>query len=255
VTFHPDGRYLAAGGENSITTVWNVATGGIISTLKGHTGRVTAVAYRKGGDWLATASADGTVTLWDTASGQPVRTLIGHSAAVNDLAFHPDGFFLASASADQTVNVWDLREREGGPVRTLRSHVAEVSSVVWSPDGRYLASASIDQILKIYDAETGKETVPADFPVLFGSVATEVAQRQETRVRYAPRLAFCPRGLRLASVSGSRLAQIWAVPTGQKVLALPGPSFTYLSLAFDPTGRRLAASTGAGVVIWDSGSP
>jgi WD40 repeat protein len=253
VAFHPNGRQLAAGGENNITTIWNVATGGIDRTLIGHTRRVTAVAYRKGGDWLATASADGTVMLWDAATGQPVRTLRGHSAAVTSLAFHPDGAFLASASADKSVNVWDLREPEGGPVRTLRAHEAEISTVVWSPDGRYLASASIDQVLKLYDAETGRETLPVDSPLLFGSVATDAAQRQETRMRYSPRLAFCPQGQRLASVSGNRPVQIWTVPAGQKALALPGSSITYLCLAFDPTGRRLAASTGAGVILWDSG--
>ncbi|HEV3438405.1 MAG TPA: protein kinase [Gemmata sp.] len=255
VAFHPDGRHLAAGGENHITTIWNVATGEIHHTLKGHTGRVTAVAYRNGSDWLATASADGTVILWDSNTGQIVGTLKGHTAGVTSLAFHPNGVFLASASADKTVNVWDLRKRESEPVRTLRGHAAEVSSVAWSPDGRYLASASIDQILKLYDAATGQETMPGDSTVLFGTVSGDVAQGQESRVRYTPRLAFCPRGLRLASVSGNRPAQIWAVPTGQKALALPGTSIPYLCLAFDPTGRRLAASTGAGLVLWDSGSP
>jgi WD40 repeat protein len=255
VAFHPDGRHLAAGGDNNITTIWDIERGEVQHNLKGHTGRVTAVAYRKGGDWLATASADGTAILWDSTSGQPVRMLKGHSAAVTSLAFHPDGTFLATSSADQTVNVWDLREREGGPIRTLRGHAADVSSVVWSPDGRYLASATTDQVLKIYDATTGQETVPPDSPVSFGSVTSDVAQRQEARVRHAPRLAFSPQGLRLASVSDNRPAQIWVVPTGQKALALPGPYFTYLCVAFDPKGRRLAASTGAGLVIWDSGSP
>lgn len=253
VAFHPDGKQLAAGGENHITTVWNVATGEIQHTLIAHTGQVTAVAYGKDGDWLATASTDGTVILWDTATGQAIRTLSGHTGPITSLAFHPNGLFLATASADQTVNVWDLQGNR--LIRTLRGHKAEVSSVVWSPDGKYLASASIDQILMLYDAETGQETVPTNSSVLFGSVAVDLAQRPESRVRYSPRLTFCPRGQRLASVSGNRPAQIWAVPTGQKALALPGPSVVYLCLAFDPTGRRLAASTGAGVVIWDSGSP
>ena len=255
VAFHPDGRKLAAGGENAITTVWNVASGEVQHTLKGHCARVTAVAYRKGGDWLATASADGTVILWHSITGQRVRTLTGHTAAVTSLAFHPDGILLASASADQTVKIWDLGGQDGRPVRTLSGHTAEVSSVVWSPDGRYLASASTDQILKLYDAEKGLETVSEDPPVLLGPAITDVAQRQEVRTRYAPRLAFSPQGLRLASVSDNRPAQIWVVPTAQKALSLTESTFTYLCLAFDPTGRRLVASTGAGLVIWDSGSP
>jgi WD40 repeat protein/serine/threonine protein kinase len=254
VAFHPGGEELAAGAEDNTTTVWNVATGGIRHTLKEHTRHVIDVAYRKDGKWLATASADGTVKLWDSATGKVVRTLTGHSAAVISVAFRPDGTLLASAGADRTIRIWDLHNPSESPQRILRGHAADVTSVAWSPDGRYLASASIDQVLKLWDAATGEETMPPDRPALFGSPVTELAPRDPSRWHFVPRLAFCPRGLRLASVSAKRPVQLWDVPTGTKALSLPLPSYSYLSLAFDPTGRRLVASNGTGLVFWDSGS-
>jgi hypothetical protein len=56
-------------------------------------------------------------------------------------------------------------------------------------------------------------------------------------------------------VCGNRPVQLWDVPTGEKTLALRLPQLGYLCLAFDPTGRRLAASTGKEIILWDSGVP
>jgi WD40 repeat protein len=255
VAFHPAGKELCGGGENHTATLWDIATRRILHTLGGHTGRVNDVAYHKDGNVLATASDDGTIRLWNTASGKMVRTLTGHGAAVTSLAFDPSGNFLASTSADRTVMVWEMRHEADGPVRTLRGHAAAVQSVVWSPDGHYLASASSDQVLKVWKAGTDEETDRSARHLLFGGDQGDLAQGPPARLRYPPRLAFCPRGLRLASVSGNRPPQLWAVPAVQKALALPGPGLDYLCLAFDPAGRRLAAAAGAELMIWDSGGP
>ena len=49
--------------------------GPLLHTLKGHTDRVTSVAFSVAGDRLASASLDKTVRMWDAMTGQLLHTL------------------------------------------------------------------------------------------------------------------------------------------------------------------------------------
>lgn len=91
--------------------MWDTATGQELLTLKGHTARVSGVAFSPDGKRLASSSGDQTVKLWDAATGQELLTLKGHSGRVWSVAFSPDGKRLASASQDRTVKLWDATPR------------------------------------------------------------------------------------------------------------------------------------------------
>ena len=109
VQFTPDGRGLVTGGEERTVKIWDSATGGVLHTLRGHTGDVLCVAVSRDGRWVASAGEDTTVRLWDASSGKPLLKLRGHTGLVSSLAFSPDGKRLVSGSRDHTLKVWDLR--------------------------------------------------------------------------------------------------------------------------------------------------
>jgi eukaryotic-like serine/threonine-protein kinase len=267
VSFHPDGRLLATGGRDDTVRLWDVAgaAGGRrpvqVRDVTGHTGRISAVAYRPDGKQLASASTGsrdgkkpGEVYLWGADAGKPVGQLEGLKTSVLSLAWRPDGRRLATVSADGAVQVWE--PATGKEVRSLRPGpefgrtYLSVGTVAFSPDGKLLAGAVTNALdvrqrpeVVVWDAETG-------------AALTRMAGHSAP----VSGLDFSPDGRRLASASWdiNRGAvgevKLWDVTTGTELLALPG----HVCVAFSPDGRFLAAVGGdvlqAGLIkVWDGG--
>ena len=106
VQFSPDGKLVAQSTEYGTVMLWEVASGALHASLKGHTSSVNCVAFSPDGKTLASASTDQTIRLWDVNTGQERVTLTGHTAGVCSVAFAPDGKTLASGSRDATVRLW-----------------------------------------------------------------------------------------------------------------------------------------------------
>src|SRR5258708_5245867 len=85
--------------------------------LKGHTDKITSVAFSPDGKRLASGSRDDTVKVWDAQTGQELLTLRGDMKWVLSVAFSPDSKRLASGTF-QTVNVWDAQS--GQDILTIK---------------------------------------------------------------------------------------------------------------------------------------
>jgi WD40 repeat protein/serine/threonine protein kinase len=102
-----DGRWKAMADRLNDIKVVEATTGRLSAVLKGHTARVSCLAFSPDGTRIATASGDSTIKLWETGSGREVLTLRGHTAGVLCVAFSPDGKRIISGSIDNTARIWD----------------------------------------------------------------------------------------------------------------------------------------------------
>ena len=237
VVFSPDGKRLASGFQDGTVRLWDVATRAEVATLKGHTGKVTSVAFSPNGATLASAGGwrDPTVRLWDVATRAEVATLKGHTGGVTSVAFSPDGATLASGGGDSTVNLWDVATRTY--IATLEGHTGPVHSVVFSSDGTTLVSGASDGTVLLRDVETGNVSAVSGHQTLTS-------------------MAWSPDGTTLASVGGEDPKVIlWDVGSRVQIGFLKGHTDRVYSLSFSSDGATLAAGSHDNTVkLWDVGS-
>lgn len=65
IHFSPEDSILVSGNGNREVNLWDVYSGNLLSTHKGHTRHIYDLRFLENGKTLATASADGTILLWD----------------------------------------------------------------------------------------------------------------------------------------------------------------------------------------------
>ena len=128
VDVHCGGEHVLASYLDGACKVFDLSTGTVRSTLRGHIDAVNTAAFLPFSSTVLTASADHTLSLWDLRSAaaagtaQPFATLASHSAAVMSACVTLSGFHAFSVDVSGRLLQWDLRQR-----RLLRAAASDAA--------------------------------------------------------------------------------------------------------------------------------
>lgn len=243
--FSPNGRYLAASGDDRderrgySVEIWDLATGSPSFHTEAFPGEddVYSLAYSPDGRHLVGGAADGKILVWDAATGKTNSILGQHIGPVFDLTFSPDGRHLASATQTGQAKLWD-----GTRLDVLQTNAFELGTVVgeisdtlaFSPDSRHLAVATDDQVATVWDVEH----------------RTNVASLRSDSFHGFRALAFSPDGRWIASGGSDSKVKLWDASTGDLLHTFRGHKAEILTITFLPLpeGLRLISGSRDGTI-------
>jgi WD40 repeat protein len=272
LAFSPEGRFLAAGGDQQVR-YWNLARFGSAGGktpihFAAHSWELSRVAFAPDGRHFASACLDGTCKVWDTKEPGCVLALKPQAEGVTGVAFSPDGKTLATAGRDGKIRLWD--RAAGGQRHVIDGKVGPVHCLAFSPDGRFVfwggenhqvrwtdlaTRTTADQ--RVFAGATAWVNVLAFHPsgeqLILGGGGTlylcgwdgkqlaceRVLKHHRGHVRD---LAFSPDGARFLSVGQDKSIHLCDGRDGA-LLKSWGMHVVPCAIAFAPDGRHFAAGT------------
>jgi len=227
VDLHPshEERIVTGGNDHNII-VFNRSTSKVLSTVSGHSKKVTGVLFHPTQDVILSTSADKTARIWkkhgakEYTSAHVVKV---HKGEVSGCSLHATGNYWATGSADKT---WAFLDIETATSLAQVDVDSPVHCVQFHPDGLLLGSGSADSCLKIWDVKSLKNA--ATFQVNSGAVID---------------VAFSENGYYLATASEDNTVKLWDLRKRKNFHTFDLPKdFNLSSVSWDHSGSYLAAS-------------
>ncbi len=272
VAVSPDGKVLAAGREDFTIQLFSTVTGQPLSSLAGHAGRVTGLAFSPDGSILASSGekqlsgsgpgSNGELKVWKAPTGDLLSTRETDPWAVTVRGFFTQSTLLTTRFSFNTcgrgggaadVALWnldDLRSTPGGEIKPVWSHggTAGGTGLALSADGRVMASsvgtiACPNTLVRVRAWDTGSGAPLAD--LTFNNVADGHG------------VALNPDGTVLAIGLGDGTFGLWDARTGQPLYTFTPPeqaqTVSVTSLTYSPDGSLLIAGKSDGhIQMWNT---
>ncbi|KAI3469835.1 hypothetical protein Pfo_026498 [Paulownia fortunei] len=149
---------IATAGADSNAVVFDRPSGQVVSTLSGHSKRVTSVKFAAEGELVVTGSADKTVRVWRGSEGGNFdckHILKDHTAEVQAVTIHATNNYFVTVSLD---NTWCFYELASGlcltQVEDTTGSSEGYTSAAFHPDGLILGTGTSGALVKIWDVKS-----------------------------------------------------------------------------------------------------
>jgi hypothetical protein len=244
--FSKDGKLLATGGMDGVLQIWDVSTGEIRWSVKGHQGPVQAVLFTPHTQQLISASIDKTIILWNLATRAETARWGDFKLPILSAALSPDGTillagtgYLGKGGPEPDVKIIDLAQRKvigALAISHLQQRAPDIVGLDFAPDGKTFAIAPRGAGVQSWDL--AKRNKLAGFVEPAGP-------------GFTLSVAHAPDGLNVAVGYSAGWISLLDARTWKKLGGMKDDgAITGLSFATD--SRTLASASRAGTVkLWD----
>ncbi len=227
---------------------------------EGHQSYVTGVVLAAP-NVAVSGSYDGQLIWWDIEKREPTRKVKAHDLWIRRLVISPDGKTIASVADDMQCKLWNaetgemLRQFSDHKPITPHDFPSMLHAVAFSADGKFLATGDKTGHVAIWETTSGSKVGTVEAPGLY---TWDPKQRRHS-IGGIRSLAFSPDGKLLAvggigqignidHLDAPARIEIFDWQKGERKHELNNDKFKALveDLAFDPSGKWLLSSGGAG---------
>jgi WD40 repeat protein len=225
----PDGRTLAAAGQDTSLRLWDIVEGHTLHAPAGHSANVLKMTFLEGGKSLVTYGADGRLLCWDLATSRETAEQRGMPFNGGWLVTTADRKGVQMYGQDANLHVW--RPGEGVEKERLTLPGPRNFRQALAPAAKFLAVFGADNKLRLYDLRSKEpQEHLLDLP---------------TQAAWTNHMVFSDDGRRLVTAGGDGVLRVWDCAGGRLVKAFDGskpdaPRLNYASqLQLSADGRCL----------------
>ncbi|OQY44803.1 MAG: hypothetical protein B6242_11855 [Anaerolineaceae bacterium 4572_78] len=272
VAFSPDGRYVLSGGQDKTVRLWDLHSGKLVYTFRGHSDLVTSVSFSPDGKYALSGSKDRTVRRWDLNQGRLLDTYRGHNGLVSSVIFSPDGRYVLSGSYDKSVQLWEKRDgrlmrrfKKGGWVLSIAISSQGDRAVVGSRDKKMrlwdLDSSRLLRTFKGYSYFRSVKFFPDGYRILSGNSdnkvriwnvhSSKVLRTFKGHSKSVTSVDVSPKGRNIVSGSRDKTVRLWSA-SGSHLHTFEGHSDDVYAVEFSQDGHRIISGGNDGIFLWDT---
>ncbi len=235
LAIQPGGACLAAAGDDHLVRIWNLSTGQVDHTLRGHTDWVRAVRFSADGQTLLTAGMDGRILQWEVARGLRTRELFRQEHPLTSLDLDEPGDRLVAVGFRCPLHILELKS--GRIVQSLECPCMDMRDVAVSPDGRLAASSGRNGKIRVWYLGDGS-----------------VLRELEGHRRPVRALCFARDSRTLISAGDDRTLRTWDTRTGALASTRSTGRTKIMQLIATEDGLVAGGGSDNSIRVWDIGA-
>jgi WD40 repeat protein len=232
IAVSPDGRFAAGNGSVNTEdiTVWDVASGKIIQTLKGHERDVNSMVFSNESDYLFSVSNDNSMIRWSTEDWQQSGKWENHLDDVNAICISPNGKLFATGGRDKLINLGIVKDCR--IVKKFYGHSRPITKAAFTPGGKAILAGTDE-----YERKYNNNLVIIDLAE--GSGATTF--RTENEISTITAVACSPDGKSgvSASLYDNGFLRFWDLKKMTETVSLDAHYGDVTSISWSPDGSKL----------------